>query len=67
MDSATISVIPQQYQLNKNGDNFLFFNNGLGDLERVIIFSFERQMELLANSDQWFADRPFKLWPKVFF
>lgn len=66
MDFATISVIPQQYQLNKNGDNFLFFNNGLGDLERVI-FSFERQMELLANSDQWFADRPFKLWPKVFF
>ena len=33
-----IQVLPRQYQLTANGDEFLVFDSGVGDPERIFIF-----------------------------
>ena len=34
-----IPVLCQEYQLTTNGDQFLVFENGIGDPERIFIFA----------------------------
>ena len=38
-DRRDISELPQEYQLTLNGEQFLLFDSGVGDADRLIIFS----------------------------
>lgn len=62
-----IPVLPQQYQVTAAGDQFLLFDSGVGDAERIFIFATQQGLRLLANYDHWFMDGTFKLCPEVFY
>ena len=62
-----IPVLPQQYQLTAAGGQFLIFDSGVGDVNRMFIFATHEALDLLANSPQWFADGTFKICPEIFF
>ena len=62
-----IPVFPQEYQLTTNGDQFLVFHSGIGDLERIFIFTSDLGLQFLYECDQWYADVTFKVCPEVFY
>ena len=39
INRAAIPVLPRQYQQTENGQQFLIFDSGVGDAERILIFS----------------------------
>ena len=60
-------MIPQQYCETEDGQNFLIFDSGVADPDRILIFSSEQQLQFLSISDHWFADGTFKVCLEVFF
>ena len=66
-DRAAIPVLPNEYQLTNNGDKFLLHDSGVGDPERLIMFCTGQGLELLEQSDHWFADGTFSVSPAIFF
>ena len=66
-DRAVIPVLPNEYQLTNNGDRFLLHDSGVGDPERLIMFCTDQGLELLEQSDHWFADGTFSVSPAIFF
>ena len=67
INRAAIPVLPQQYQQTENGQQFLLFDSGVGDAERILIFLSQQGLEFLSNSEHWYADGTFKVCPEVFF
>ena len=55
------------YQLTENGDQFLLYDSGVGDPERILIFSSQQAIQFLSSSDHWFADGTFKVCPDIYF
>ena len=45
----------------------MFFDSGIGDINRMFIFATNDGIDMLANSSQWFGDGTFKLCPQIFF
>lgn len=64
---VAIPDIPQEYQITENGEQFLLFDSGSGDPERIIIFASPLGINQLATSEHWFADGTFKVCPEVFY
>ena len=62
-----ISVLPQEYQLTTNGDQFLVFDSGTGAPERIFIFASDFGLQFLYECDHWYTDATFKVCPKVFY
>ena len=62
-----IPVLCQEYQLTTNGDQFLVFENGIGDPERIFIFASNLVLQFLYECDDWYADVTFKVCPEVFY
>ena len=62
-----IPELPEQYQLTVNGEQFMTFDNGIGDHERMYIFASELGLQCLAESEHWYADGTFKVSPELFF
>jgi hypothetical protein len=62
-----IPALPVQYQQTLNGEQFLVFDSGVGDDNRLIIFASQMCLRLLAGSDNWFCDGTFKVCPDVFY
>ena len=60
-----IPVIWQPYQLRSGGTQFLLFDSGAGDENRILIFSTQEAIQLLATNDHWFMDGTFKLCPEI--
>ena len=58
-----IPVLPRQYQLTSNGGEFLVFDSGVGDPERIFIFASEGR-QFLIESEHWYADGTFKVCPE---
>ena len=67
LNREAIPVIPQHYCETEDEQNFLIFDSGVADPDRILIFSSEQQLQFLSISDHWFADGTFKVCPKVFF
>ena len=67
INRAAIPVIPQLYQSTENGDQFLLYDSGNGDPERIIIFSSQQAIQFMSDSEHWFADGTFKVCPDIFF
>ena len=62
-----IPVLCQEYQLTTNGDQFLVFDSGIGDPERIFIFASNLGLQFLYECDHWYADVTFKVCPEVFY
>ena len=67
INRAAIPVIPQLYQSTENGDQFLLYDSGNGDPERIIIFSSQQAIQFMSDSEHLFADGTFKVCPDIFF
>ena len=44
-----IPVLPQTYQTNSTGEQYLLFDNGVGDAERLFIFASPQAIQLLTQ------------------
>ena len=66
-DNAANVEIPRPYQLTAHNQQFLQYDSGVGDNERILLFASEDGLELLRNSTHWAADGTFKTAPEIFF
>ena len=48
-----ISVLPKEYQLMANDDQFLVFDSGIGGPERIFIFTLDLGLQFLYECDHW--------------
>ncbi|XP_065321616.1 uncharacterized protein LOC135929050 [Gordionus sp. m RMFG-2023] len=58
-------VIPIEYQLSNNNEQFLLYDSGHHD-HRCIIFSTIKNLQFLSTCDKWYADGTFKTCPPLF-
>ena len=64
---AAIPAIPHEFQITENGEQFLLYDSGVGDEERILVFGSPQGLQLLSQSDNWYADGTFKVIPEVFY
>lgn len=57
--------IPNRYQLTDTGAQFLIWDSGPGP-DRILMWSTEQNLDLLARSHHWYADGTFKTAPPLF-
>ena len=62
-----IPVLPEQYQNTVTGEPFLIYDSGVGDQDRMFIFASEIRLQLLRESEDWYADGIFKVCPEIFY
>ena len=63
-----IPVLSQEYQLTTNGDQFLVFDSGIGDPEKIFIFALDDLgLQFLYEYDHWYADGTCMVCPEVFY
>ena len=60
-------MLPERYQVTEAGEQFLIFDSGVGDNERILIFATQQGIRFLSNNSHWFMDGTFKLCPKIFY
>ena len=59
--------VPLQYQRSYANEQFLIFDSGQGDADRIFIFGTNQSLQLLSQSQNWFGDGTFKVCPQIFF
>ena len=62
--------IPEDYQQIKIGERehqFLLYDSGIGDSERILIFGTMDGIRTLEKSETWATDGMFKSCPEIFF
>ena len=64
---VVIPVLPQTYQTTSIGEQFLLFDSGVGDAERLFILGSPQATQLLTQSTHWFCDGTFKVVPELFY
>ena len=62
-----VHEIPLQYQRSYANEQFLIFDSGQGDADRISIFGTNQSLQLLSQSQSWFGDGTFKVCPQIFF
>ena len=62
-----IPILPLEYQQTANGEQFLIYDSGVGDAERIFIFASESGLRFLSECDHWYGDETFKVCPDLFF
>lgn len=65
-DRATLEL-PEEYRTLANGENFVLFDSGVGDSNRIIVFGTERSCSIISQGQHWFADGTFAIAPEIFF
>ena len=60
-------IIPDKYKFTLNGDNFLLFDSGEGDIYRMMLFGTSKFLSILKESNNWYCDGTFKVVPEHFF
>ena len=63
---ATV-VIPAQFLSTINGDQFLLYDSGVGNNDRIILFGTRGGLDLMRDNPNWFMDGTFKTVPSIFF
>lgn len=58
--------IPMELQVTENNKRFLFYDSGMEDKNRVVIFTTEKNLSLLEFSDVFLCDGTFKTAPSNF-
>ena len=64
---AAIPETPQESRQTQYGERFLFFDSGVGDKNRLILFGAEHAIQYLRESSHWCADGTFKFVQTYFF
>ena len=62
-----VPELPLQYQRSYANEQFLIFDSGQGDADRIFIFGTNQSLQLLSQSQNWFDDGTFKVCPQIFF
>ena len=62
-----VPELPLQYQRSYANEQFLIFDSGQGDADRISIFGTNQSLQLLSQSQNWFGDGTFKVCPQIFF
>ena len=60
-------MIPNEFQTTDRGDQFLLYDSGVGDVNRILLFATDQGINLLSTSDNWFGDGTFDVSPDIFF
>ncbi|KAF7685005.1 hypothetical protein CDIK_4246, partial [Cucumispora dikerogammari] len=58
--------IPQEICVTKNDEQFLYFDSGKDNENRVIVFTTEQNVDHLRMNKIWVSDGTFKTAPKEF-
>lgn len=58
-------IIQEKFNVTLQGDPFLLYDSGPTET-RILIFSTQRNLHFLAQSDMWFVDGTFKTVPLIF-
>lgn len=61
--------IPDQFKTTFSGEKFLLFDScddGTGNKDRILLFSTEKNLTILSDSEHWFSDGTFPSWPHLF-
>lgn len=59
--------IPERYQVTHNDERFLAYDSGVDDVDRMLIYATQRNIDVLRSADHWFMDGTFKVVPQVFY
>ena len=62
-----VPELPLKYQRSCPIEQFLIFDSGQGDADRIFIFGTDQSLQLLSQSQNWFGDGTFKVCPQMFF
>ena len=60
-------VIPPMYQVTHSEEQFLFYDSGIGNENRMLIFASTNGINLLRASSSWACDGTFKTCPEIFY
>ena len=60
-------VLSSELKVTNTGEDFVFYDSGIGDEKRILIFATSSGIELLSNSDHWFCDGTFSSCPEIFY
>ena len=62
-----IPILPQEFQTTHSGQQFLLYDSGVADANRIFIFGSPDAVSLLEQSAHWFCDGTFKVVPEIFY
>ena len=65
--SAENIIIPDKFKLTLKGQQFLLYDSGIHDTNRILVFGTCQMLSLLCDSSNWYADGIFKVVPSQFF
>ena len=63
--SLGVLVIPEIFTKTSRGEDFLLFDSGPA-VDRILVFSTRRNLELMRGCSNWYADGTFKTTPQLF-
>jgi hypothetical protein len=63
--SLTELELPERYTQTINGHPFLLYDSGPSN-DRILLFSTQRNLDLMARCNHWYADGTFKASPHLF-
>ena len=67
MNRQAIPILRNNYQVTSIVDQFLAYDSGVGDPNRIMIFASPQGIRLLGSSSHWFADGTFKVCLQLIF
>ena len=59
--------IPDKYRYTADGKQFLLWDSGRDDINRILAYCSEEGLDLLLNKPHWFCDGTFKASPDIFY
>ena len=59
--------IPSKFKVTISNESFLLYDSGVGDNNRLLIFSTPKTLSILRDCNSWYADGAFKIAPKHLF
>ncbi|KII61887.1 hypothetical protein RF11_14163 [Thelohanellus kitauei] len=59
-------ILPEELKLTTRSQNFLLWDSGNEDTNRMFMFGTSNNLQLLENNPHWFMDGTFKIAPEIF-
>ena len=67
MSRQDVPVLPQAFRETTANEKFLFYDSGVGDKSKILIFASNIGVELMGESEHWYADGTSKVCPEIIF
>ncbi|KAI6648413.1 hypothetical protein LOD99_8203 [Oopsacas minuta] len=65
--TATEIIIPEIYKLTSKGQQFLLYDSGIHETNRLLVFGTHQMLSLLRDTSNWYSNGTFKAAPIQFF